>query len=140
MKLIILAMVFIVSLLQTKPVTAQVNISRNYAAFLGVLDTLTNADTTTYIVSITGKKAHLAVSADVTKITGTVSAKMYVYGSVNGTTYITTPIDSLVTSDNTGLTTYKYTMSDVPYQKLKFQWRSTATQSLSQRTYLLYRE
>ena len=128
------------SLLFIKPVKAQVQLSRNYAAYLGVLDTLTNADTTTYTVSIVGLKNHLAIQADVTKISGTVSAKMYIYGSINGTTYITTPIDSISTGNTTGLVSYKYTTTSVPYQKLKLQWLSTATQSLSQRTYLLYRE
>lgn len=117
---------------------AQVQTRDNYAAYLGSLDTLTNADTTTYIVAVSGNKAHFAVQADVLKISGTVNAKMYAYGSINGTTYLTSPIDSISLSDASR--NYKMVLTSVPYQKIKLQWLSTATQSFSQRTYLLYRK
>lgn len=117
---------------------AQVQLTGNYASFLGVLDTLTNADTTTYTVSIQGVKTQLAIQANVLKISGTVNAKMYIYASVDGTNYSTAAIDSIVCSDASA--NYVKVLSTVPYQKLRLRWLSTATQSLSQRTYLLYRK
>lgn len=111
---------------------AQVRIAKNRP--LGALDTLSNTDTTTYIVTpITtlGFSLHCVV----TKISGTVSSSIKIYGSNDGgTTWITTALSttniSVDGSSNYGVATARN------YGKYKIQIITAGTQSFSQRTWI----
>lgn len=60
-------------------------------------DTLVNADTTSKVIAITGGFSTISIQPIITKRTGTVAGKVYLYGSVDGTNYIVS--DSLTLSD-----------------------------------------
>lgn len=119
-------------------VSAQVTVKNNYASYLATLDTLTNADTTTYTVEVKGRKSTVSFSTDITKISGTVAGTIKIYGSVNGTTFLTTELTSLtITNASTNLGVV-YTSNG--YQKYKVVLINASGGVCSQRTYLLYKE
>ena len=117
---------------------AQVQAARSYASYLGALDTLTDADTTTYTVSVNGKKTNISFQTNITKISGTVAGTIKIYGSVDGTNYATTALTSITITDASVNHATVYTVNG--YQKYKYEIITSGTQSCSQRTYLLYRE
>lgn len=105
---------------------------------LGALDTLTNADTTTYTVTVSGAKSTLAFQTNVTKISGTVAGTIKVYGSLDGTNYITTAVTIVTVTDAS--VNYGITYTSSPYVKYKVQIITSGTQSCSQRTWMVWRK
>lgn len=105
----------------------------DYAGYLGVKDTLTNADTTTYEVSVTGKKHSIAFQCNVIKLTGTVAGKFDVYGSVDGVTYETAVITSVTKTDATA--NYVIKLDYNAYAKYKILSISSGTNTHSQRVF-----
>lgn len=113
--------------------------SGNYSGYLGALDTLTNADTTTYTVNITGNRHCITFSTKVTKISGTVAGTIKIYGSSDGgVTYLTTPLTTINLTDASANLGVSYTSNGYDYYKV--QLISSGTCSLSQRTSLLTRK
>lgn len=124
---------------------AQVSVPRNYSAYLGSLtsstrDTMTNADTATYTIVISGPKRTITWVFDQVRISGTATQSFKIYGSNDGgTTYTTYAVDSIVSSNNASSVYYR-TWTNNPFQKYKVIVLSAATQSVSQRTRLTYLE
>lgn len=113
--------------------------AQNYGAYLGALDTLTNADTTTYTVTVSGSKSIISFGTNVTRISGTVAGTVKLYGSVDGTNYTTYAVDSLALS-NSSVNFLPLKLTSNPYQKYKLTIITSGTQVCSQRTYLIYRQ
>lgn len=124
---------------------AQVQVQSNKSAYLGSLtsstrDTMTNADTTIYTVSISGAKRTVTWVFDQIKISGTATQNFKIYGSADGgTTYTTYAVDSIVSANNASAV-YSLKWTNNPFEKYKVIILSAATQSVSQRTRLLYRD
>lgn len=117
---------------------AQVQGSDDYAAYLGALDTLTNTDTATYVVSIKGAKHCISIGDNVTKISGTVASSIKVYGSIDGVTYLPTALTTVTVTDAS--VNYGIVYTNNAYQKYKIQLITAGTQSFSHRPYLMYRK
>lgn len=126
---------FMVAVAMTTCTYAQ---SGSYNAALGALDTLTNTDTTTYVVSITGNKHTVGFQTDITKISGTVAGYVKVYGSKNGTTYETTPL--IIDTIGNSSAVYGCSFNYNGYVKYKLQVTSSGTCSFSQTSWVLYRK
>jgi len=110
----------------------------DYEGYLGALDTLTNADTTTYEVTITGPKHVISFQCNVLKISGTVAGKFDIYGSVDGVNYETALAAASVTKTDASAN-YVISFTSNKYKKYKILSISSGTNSHSQRVYLLYR-
>lgn len=110
----------------------------DYGGYFATLDTMNNADTVNYSADILGKKHNVTFQINVTKISGTVGGKVYIYGSADGTNYATTPLDSIVLTDESK--NYQKAWNYNPFKKWKFTIITAGTQSFSQRSYLLYRK
>lgn len=123
----------------TQKANSQVQARTNYAAYLSATnDTLTNADTTTYTVSVTGKKSTISFQTNITKISGTVGGTIKIYGSVDGTNYATTALTTINLTDASANHATVYTSNG--YQKYRYQIITSGTQACWQKTYVLYRE
>lgn len=138
-KLILLgAVAFVIAAATPEKAVAQTG-TGDYAGYLAALDTMNNADTATYEVTVTGKKHCVSFEIDITKISGTLGGTLNIYGSVNGTGYLTTPIASEVTitnaSQNRG-----FVFTSNAYVKYKLVLITSGTQSSSHRPYVLYRK
>ncbi len=130
---------FAVALVLFSPGASAQSSRNDYAGYLGVKDTLTNADTTVYEVTIGGPKHIIAVQCNVIKLTGTVAGKIDIYGSVDGVTYETALAASSVTkTDATANYVIKFTSN--AYKKYKIYSIGSGTNTHSQRCYLLYRD
>lgn len=111
----------------------------DYAGYLAALDTMTNADTATYEVTVTGAKASVAFQVNTTKISGTLGGKINIYGSVDGTNYLTTALSSEITiTDASQVRGFVYSYN--AYKKYKIVVITSGTQSSSHRVYALYRK
>lgn len=137
-KFLVIIAIGVIAFTAPTKVQAQVQTTDDYAAYLGPLDTLTNTDTTTYIVSIKGAKHNISIQCNVLKLTGTVAGKLDIYGSVDGVNWETALATSSVTkTDASANYVVKFTSNQ--YQKLKILSISSGTNTHSQRVYLLYR-
>jgi hypothetical protein len=136
-----LAIVAIACVAFTAPnrVQAQVQTNDDYAGYLGALDTLTNTDTTEYIVSIKGAKHIISFQVNVLKLTGTVAGKFDIQGSVDGVNYETALAASSVTKTDASAN-YVVTFTNNKYQKYRIRSISSGTNTHSQRVYMLYRK
>lgn len=108
----------------------------SFANYLGVKDTLIDADTTQYVVSIPGNKT-ISLQCNVIKISGTVAGKLDIYGSVDGTTYETAlAVTSVTKTDATANYVVKIPINY--YKKLKILSISSGTNHHSQRIWMRY--
>jgi hypothetical protein len=138
MKKILLSLFMVASVAALVPTVGHAQFNGNYEGYLGAKDTLTDTDTTTYEVTITGPKHCVSFQCDVTKLTGTVAGKFDIYGSVDGVTYETALAATSVTKANaTG--TYVISFASNKYKKYKVLSISSGTNTHAQRVYLLYR-
>lgn len=138
MKKIILLLVCFVGFIVS--INAQMTVARNFNQNLGAttLDTLTNTDTTTYTVAVSGAKRCVTWVWNQVKISGTVTQSFKIYGSNdNGTTYTTYAVDSISGSNN-ATNVYSLRWTNNPFQKYKVIILSSGTQVFSQRTRLTY--
>jgi hypothetical protein len=117
---------------------AQMTVNRSYGAFLGVLDTLTNADATSYTTTISGNKTVITYQVHVLKISGTVAGSIKLYISADGTNWPAAASDSLTLADASG--NYQIRRTANSGVKHKITVATTGTSSTSQRTYLFYRD
>lgn len=106
--------------------------------WFAALDTLTNADTTTYDLTVTGAKHNVSFQTNVLKISGTVGGTINVYGSVDGTNFLTTAIATQITITN-GSANYGFTFGDNRYKKYRIVIINATGGVCSQRTRYMYR-
>lgn len=130
MKKYLLAVVLILSF-------GLVSKAQSYNSYLGPLDTLTNAQSKTYTVTVTGAKHCVSFQTNILKISGTVAGTIKVYGSVDGVNYGTTPITTNTLTDASVNWLTVYTSNS--YVKYQYVVATTGTSVISERTYLLYR-
>lgn len=117
---------------------SQVVVRKNYAAYLGALDTLTNADATSYTTTVNGPKSEISYQIKVLKISGTVAGHIKLHGSIDGADFGSAALDSVTLADASAV--YQIRRTSNTQQKLRLTVTTTGTSSASQRTYLLYRE
>lgn len=123
---------------QTVTVITAAQSQGDFNNWLSTLDTLTNTDTTTYIVTVKGPKHCITISTDVLKISGTVASAIKVYGSINGgVSYISTALSNVTITD----TSFNYGISYAlnGYDTYKIQMITAGTQRFSQRTRMMWR-
>lgn len=137
-KFLIIAFIGVLAFVSPNKASAQVQTSDNYASYLGVLDTMTNVDTATYVVAIQGAKSCISIGENVIKISGTVASTIKVFGSIDGVTYLPTALTSVTVTDASVNYGILYTYNG--YQKYKIQLITAGTQSFSHRPFLLYRK
>ncbi len=128
------------SMAQTVTNTPTINqtLAGDASAWLGVKDTLTNVDTTIYIVRVNGPKETITFSCNVIKLTGTVAGKFEIYGSSDGGTSYETAVQSTVTkTDATANYSIELTANSFDYYKVMSI--SSGTNTHSQRCHILYR-
>lgn len=111
--------------------------SQTFTGYLGVKDTLIDADTTQYEVFISGNKSNISFQCNVIKISGTVAGKVDIYGSVDGVTYETAVAATVTKTDATA--NYVISFTTNKYQKYKILSISSGTNHHSQRIFLMYR-
>ena len=100
-------------------------------------DTLTNADTVNKVFTATAGYSALGVQPVVSKLSGTVAGKVYLWASLDGTNYVKT--DSLTLSDQTTNTTVWGKTGGVPFVYYKVQAISSGTVSAKVRVYYVER-
>ncbi len=104
------------------------------------VDTLTDADTLTYNVTLSAGYAALRVLPVVTRLSGTAAGKMYTYISDDGINYTLTA-DSLVFTNvvtNTPSTgAFTYAAKDIPYYIRWVYYSSGTTALIPKTTYVL---
>ncbi len=110
----------------------------DYAGYIKVKDTLTNAQSYSDTVTITGPKHNITFQVNVIKISGTVAGSINVYGSADGVTYGTTALTTTALTDATANYLISYTTN--AYKKYRIVRATTGTSAASERVYLLYRK
>lgn len=108
-------------------------------------DTLSQSatsDTVTKIIKATAGYSALGIQVNQTKLSGTGSGKVYLYGSLDGTNYVVTDSSAAFTDVTTN--TAFFTKTTTPYTYYKVQARpmgaSTGTQSAIVRVYFVLRK
>lgn len=108
-------------------------------------DTLSQSatsDTVTKIIKATAGYSALGIQVNQTKLSGTGSGKVYLYGSLDGTNYLLTDSSSAFTDITTNVAFF--TKSTTPYTYYKVQARpmgaATGTQSAIVRVYYVLRK
>ena len=138
-KLILLgAVAFVMLAITPQKAVAQTG-TGDYAGYLAALDTMTNADTATYEVTVTGAKASVAFQVNTTKISGTLGGKINIYGSIDGTNYLTSVLATEITITDASQVR-GFVFSNNAYKKYKIVVITSGTQSSSHRVYALYRK
>lgn len=137
MKKIIFLLFMAVAMFTLPSVTNKAQ-AQDAEGWFAALDTLTNADTTTYTLTVTGAKHNVSFQTNVTKISGTVGGTINVYGSVDGTNFLTTAIATQLTITN-GSANYGFTFGDNRYKKYRIVIINAAGGVCSQRTWYMYR-
>lgn len=110
----------------------------SYEGYLAALDTLTNADSHSDTVTITGNKHCISFQSRLLKISGTVAGTVNIYGSLDGTNFGTTALTTINLTDASAVWNASYTYNG--YKKYRIVTATTGTSSASVRHYLLYRK
>lgn len=120
---------------------AQANIP-DYKGYLGALDTVSGAlDTTAYVIPITGTKANITFVIVAQKLSGTVAGTYNLYGSADGTTYVTAAVASGAITNVSTSQVLSIALTTNSYSKYKLILQNTnASSAFSQRSYVLYRQ
>ena len=103
--------------------------------------TAATLDTVFKTLPVTAGYSALGIQVVATKISGTVTSKAYLYGSIDGTNYTVT--DSVAFTNTAGAQSAFFTKSTTPYTRYQIQIRqpgvSTSTESLATKTYYVLR-
>jgi len=101
-------------------------------------ETLVNADTSTFVLSVTAGYAGIYVQPVLTKTSGTVAGKFYTYKSNDGTNYTITA-DS-ITLANQATNTSQFSYSEPLPVYYKFVWITSGTQASVPKIYYVLRK
>lgn len=123
---------------QTTTVTKSYSANEDVGTYLAVKDTLTNTDTTIYLVTLAGARANVTFQCNVLKLTGTVAGKFDIYGSVDGVNYVTAIAATSVTKTDASVN-YQINFTSNQYKIYKVLSISSGTNTHSERVYLLSR-
>jgi hypothetical protein len=100
-------------------------------------DTAVNTTTANKVISATAGYSAIGIQPVITKVSGTVAGKAYLYQSLDGTNYIKT--DSITLADQTTNTTI-WTKTTTPAVYYKVQVAGSGTMSAIMRVYYVARK
>lgn len=104
--------------------------------------TSSSRDTVTKILTVTAGYSAMGIQVNATKISGTVSAKAYLYGSLDGTNYNLTDSSSAFANQTSNVVWFSKTSTPYVYYKVTVQdpiGGSTSTQSVKVQVYYVLR-
>jgi hypothetical protein len=107
------------------------------------VSTSSSRDTVTKIITATAGYSALGIQVNATKISGTVSAKAYLYGSLDGVNYNLTDSSSAFANQTTNIAWFTKTSAPYVYYKVTVQdpiGGSTSTQAVQVRVYYVLRK
>jgi hypothetical protein len=81
-------------------------------------DTLTNADTTSKVLPITGGWSSLAIQPVVKRLSGTAAGSVVLYGSIDGVNYVATGDTLALTNQVTNTTLWKIGVPAYSFYKI----------------------
>ena len=117
---------------------SQVSAPKTYGAYLGVKDTLTNAQASSKTTTIPGNKTAITYQVEFLKLTGTVAGTIKLYISADGTNWPAAAADSLTLTDNSGVYQLRRTYNAGVAHRITVA--TTGTSTASERVYLFWRQ
>lgn len=100
-----------------------------------------SSDTVSKVIRVTSPASAIGIQVNQTKLSGTGSGKVYLYGSLDGTNYVLTDSSSAFTDVTTNVA--QFTKTSAPFTYYKVQARpmgaATGTQSAIVRIYYVIR-
>lgn len=106
------------------------------------VSTSSSRDTVTKIINATAGYSALGIQVNATKISGTVSAKAYLYSSLDGTNYNLTDSSAAFANQTTNVVWFTKTTTPYTYYKVTVQdpiGGATSTQSVQVKVYYVLR-
>lgn len=106
------------------------------------ISTSSSRDTVTKIINATAGYSALGIQVNATKISGTVSAKAYLYSSLDGTNYNLTDSSSAFANQTTNVVWFTKTTTPYVYYKVTVQdpiGGATSTQAVKVQVYYVLR-
>lgn len=107
------------------------------------ISTSTSRDTVTKIITATAGYSALGIQVNATKISGTVSAKAYLYSSLDGTNYNLTDSSSAFANQTTNVVWFTKTSTPYVFYKVTVQdpiGGATSTQAVKVQVYYVLRK
>lgn len=105
--------------------------------------TSSSLDTMQKIITVTAGYSAIGIQVGGTKVSGTITSKAYVYGSLDGTTYVVTD-SSAAFANASGTQAVFFTKTTSPYVYYKVQVRppttATTTESLAVKVWYVLRK
>lgn len=101
-------------------------------------DTLVNTDNATKIFTVTAGYNCIAIQPVVTKISGTVAGTVVLYGTVDGTNYVS--LGDTLTCTNQATNTDIFVKTNAPYYKYKLYFSQTGTDSTKIKVWIIERK
>lgn len=131
-KILFLTVAFLIGLLAFTNTNAQ-----SYSSFNGKIgdSTFTNVTTASYSISVTGPKHAVTFVYTVTKTSGTVAGTITLFGSLDGTNYVTLDTKTLTDANAVLSTSYSYN----GYSKYKITIAQSGTSVTNYKVQALYR-
>lgn len=141
MKKILFVLVTLIGLLSFTSVNAQrATLMPTVAG--DTVSTSSSLDTVSKVITITDGYSALGIQVVATKVSGTITSKAYLYGSLDGTTYVITDSSSAF-ANSAGAQSAFFTKSSTPYVYYKVQVRpptsGTTTEALAVKVYYVAR-
>jgi hypothetical protein len=107
------------------------------------VSTSSSRDTVTKVITATAGYSALGIQVNATKISGTVSAKAYLYSSLDGTNYNLTDSSAAFANQTTNVVWFTKTTTPYVYYKVTVQdpiGGATSTQAVQVRVYHVFRK
>ncbi len=141
MKKILFVLVTLIGLLSFTSVNAQrATLMPTVAG--DTVSTSASLDTVSKVIPITDGYSALGIQVVATKVSGTITSKAYLYGSLDGTTYVVTD-SSAAFANSAGRQSAFFTKTSTPYVYYKVQVRppssATSTEVLAVKVYYVAR-
>lgn len=141
MKKILFLSVMIAAMLSFTEVKAQ-NATLISLAAGDTLSQSTSSDTVSKVIRATAGYSAIGIQVNQTKLSGTGSGKVYLYGSLDGTNYVVTDSSAAFTNVTTNVA--QFTKSNAPFTYYKVEARpvggDTGTQSAIVRVYYVFKK
>lgn len=99
----------------------------------------TGALTVTKYITLTGGYSTVSVQAVITKVSGTPAGNGKLYGTIDGTNYVQIGTDTLAIANQT-TSTKIWTITNIPYAKLKIVYTGVGTMNALAKTWYIARK
>lgn len=144
MKKILAILVMMACLLSFTETKAQSGRAISLATVAGdTVSTSSSLDTVSKTISVTAGYSALGIQVVATKVSGTITAKAYLYGSIDGTNYILTDSASAAFANSAGAQSVVFTKSTTPFVKYRVDVRNvggaTSTEALAVKVHYVAR-